>query len=509
MFSSNKSALSGCGTAPDILVSLLPMTPQSAHAQPAGSWGLAAQSQQVTLYPDQSGCVSDDVNADEFKVGTNADAVVKVKSSRGPIGSQGVGPWRQRLGLLHFDLSGVKGQIQSANLVFSGWVFVDKDSNGNDFTDWIRPASVSTFILDATTWPASPTWKNKPRTAAPGVASFTLDSTDDAIPVEKSIPITATVASHQSRGWVGLVFNNSQDTFHAWSEMNVPRLELTVSGTSPTPGPTATPKPQADVLSLTTDTSAMCAVGGAAKLVATFKTTGGSPLPRKSVRFSWTLPGSSSLSTTNVTTNARGEALITIAAGDTVGEFDVTATCEGKTKLQTLEVEQAQGQLQLTPQSIVADGKSQFTLALSLAYNKKPVSGHRISWRVVRMLDENGKPVSPDSRGNYPGYGGFVSPTSSAALQTDANGKAVHFYTVGTKVGTVTFEAQDESVWLDDDSQSDDISLYKATRKHPPYRNPSVLRADPFAHLRISLVPSSGAGILFPGSHYVGGKEVP
>ena len=189
-------------------------------------------------------------------------------------------------------------------------------------------------------------------------------------------------------------------------------------------------------------------------LTAKLKSGSDTLLSNQTVHFSWKMPGASTTSEEDVAINENGEAPLTITSGDEVGKVTVTATSEGISQEATVSLnlregedtwfnKNSEGEYVEWDGDADTNGAEHEDLRFNLNFDGTPVDGHKISWRISKVVDAQGNSISPNSEGLFVGYGHVSGPIST----TNNTGAAYAQYYPGTKEGIVTFEVTDHSVF--------------------------------------------------------------
>ena len=218
--------------------------------------------------------------------------------------------------------------------------------------------------------------------------------------------------------------------------------------TDPLPAPSLTLAPSPNF------PDSIVAGGGASEVTATY--SGSATNAGHTVAFSYRYSDAASFSEpVNVTTEADGTAKFPVTLGASTGKIVVKATCEGQEKETTITVGKPEGNVNVVKPSLIADGQDSTNIELHLTYNGQNVSGHSISWRISHVENAQGQTVTPDENGNYNylDYGVLTEVINNGSNETNttkSNGLSIVRYTTGTLPGTITFEATDNSVILND-----------------------------------------------------------
>jgi hypothetical protein len=137
---------------------------------------------------------------------------------------------RDRVGLLKFNLSTVKGPLTKATLSFDGYMFVD-----GAYPNQQAPASLTTQVSSATSWPATtPTFTNLPGASALTSISVLRNPTNTklhGLSTHFDLDVTGAVQQALSAHptWAGFVLQNTVGTPHTYSSFSNPVLTLTLA----------------------------------------------------------------------------------------------------------------------------------------------------------------------------------------------------------------------------------------------------------------------------------------
>lgn len=186
---------------------------------------------------------------------------------------------------------------------------------------------------------------------------------------------------------------------------------------------------------------------------------GGAPLSGQTVTFSVTTNPSdypASVSPTSETTGVDGVAQTTLTSSRRIGATaTVTATC-GSVEASTnppVTMGKASDSWAVDPQELIADGESTANVDVTLRFNGYPVDQHSMRWRIFKVYDESGTLIytaDVDPTSVIEGYGNV----DAGPIPTESNGVSESVYQVGTRAGTICFEATDETVIDDSGSGS-------------------------------------------------------
>jgi hypothetical protein len=207
-----------------------------------------------------------------------------------------------------------------------------------------------------------------------------------------------------------------------------------------------------------------------ATLTATVKDLQGVALPGKSVTITWDMPGPAPVETRTVTTDDMGKASVDVVSGDEVSKdydeesgellFDTPvpfkAVCDNAEKEIAMDVLAPTTEWQYKDEAgnyVPWDGeiyglypntfqKKDIPLRAVVTFNNQPVTGHKISWEINKILDKGGEEIS-SSDSEYPTYGTM----SGAVSTTTAQGGATATFTLGYNFGQIEFGITDGSVY--------------------------------------------------------------
>lgn len=204
-------------------------------------------------------------------------------------------------------------------------------------------------------------------------------------------------------------------------------------------------------LSLSATPTAVCAgakstTAHQATVTATVTDGSGAPQVGASVTFSTT---SGSLNISSATTNASGQATVTLTSGTLANELPdmhnatVTATAStGATSSTTIEVQPPAALLSVATSSI--ETTQQSALTFNLSWNSAPVPQHTVSYRISRIWDGTNNLIY-DGTGTPPsGYGSLQVGSS----QTNSSGDATVTFSAGSNPGVIEIEGRDTDVEL-------------------------------------------------------------
>ena len=233
----------------------------------------------------------------------------------------------------------------------------------------------------------------------------------------------------------------------------------------PTPGVEAVAP-----ITITSDKSGICAGGIDSEphrsvITASLSPTNNADIAGKSIRFTLEnsdpdypayIKDASSDGSKTVSTDNDGNASIILISSHLIGSTTTVKAIYGEAEKETfVSTVDAEGDMTVDADELVADGQSTANVYLALTYNGEPVNGHNINFHILSVVDANGTPVAPSSDGSFPGYG------SVAAVQgtTDDAGIAYATYTAGTLPGTITFESDDNSALIAENMTAGSFSV--------------------------------------------------
>ncbi len=225
------------------------------------------------------------------------------------------------------------------------------------------------------------------------------------------------------------------------------------------------PKPDPLKFTFALGKTALCAGGLASAphqthVDVTVKNPDGTSATNKVVALSvdTTLPGSTaplsatdpdadlraSLSSAAGTTDSTGTVHTLLTSSLRIGATAVVKATVGEDTGQSpaVTMEDADGDMGIDTDELVADGQSTANLYRTFSYNEDSVVGHNVNFYIESVKDENGQPVQPAADGTFPGYGSIVTTQGVS----DDDGIAYGTYTAGTLVGDITFGSEDTSV---------------------------------------------------------------